>query len=240
MLGGGYGTLALATFVAMAVAAALGGARLAIAQAAVGAILTVAVADGQIGPERLIDALIGVGVTLVFSQLLFAPEPVRLLRRAESAALDDMARGLELTAEALGERERRSPRPARCERLTLARTATAVRPQERRVLTAVVRELAAALADLAREPGARAVRQAAADRVLDVARRVGGGPAESDALAAAFIAARTVIADVMVFAGIGADDARAAVEEGTGEFTVPTPPDAPRTPFKTPRRRPAR
>jgi uncharacterized membrane protein YgaE (UPF0421/DUF939 family) len=100
-LGGGYGTLALATFVAMAVAVALGGARITIGQAAASAILTVAVADGQAGPQRLVDALIGGGTALVFSQLLFSPEPVALLRRAESAALKEMGDGLELTARAL-------------------------------------------------------------------------------------------------------------------------------------------
>jgi Fusaric acid resistance protein-like len=100
-LGGGYGTLALATFAAMAVAVALGGARITIGQAAASAILTVAVADGQAGPQRLVDALIGAGTALVFSQLLFPPEPVALLRRAESAVLEDMGDGLELTARAL-------------------------------------------------------------------------------------------------------------------------------------------
>jgi hypothetical protein len=100
-LGGGYGTLALATFTAMAVAFALGGAPVTIAQAASSAILTVAVADGQAGPNRLVDALIGAGVALVFSQVLFSPEPVALLRRAEAAALAEMADGLEQTARAL-------------------------------------------------------------------------------------------------------------------------------------------
>ena len=100
-LGGGYGTLALAIFTAMAAAFALGGARVTIAQAASGAILTVAVADGQAGPDRLVDAMIGAGVALVFTQVLFSPEPVALLRRAEAAALAEMAGGLELTARAL-------------------------------------------------------------------------------------------------------------------------------------------
>jgi hypothetical protein len=62
-LGGGYGTLALAVFTAMAAAFALGGVRVTIAQAASGAILTVAVADGQAGPDRLVDALIGASGT---------------------------------------------------------------------------------------------------------------------------------------------------------------------------------
>jgi len=45
--------------------------------------------------------LIGTAVALVFSQLLFSPEPLGLLRRAEAAALEHMASGLALTARAL-------------------------------------------------------------------------------------------------------------------------------------------
>ena len=101
LLGPGYGSLALATFVAMVVAQTVGGTRIVIAQAAVGAILTVALGDPEAGVERLLDALVGVSVALVFSQVLFSPEPVRLVRRAEAAALADLAEGLELGAEAL-------------------------------------------------------------------------------------------------------------------------------------------
>ena len=100
-LAGGYASMAVAIFAATALARALGGTRIVIAQAAVGAILTVAVADSEAGVERLTDALIGVGVALVFSQLLFAPEPVALLRRAEAAVLERLAGGLALTARAL-------------------------------------------------------------------------------------------------------------------------------------------
>ena len=75
-LGSGTGSLALATFVAMAIAFAARGARIVVAQAAVGAILTVAIGEGEAGVERLADALIGAGVALVFSQVLFSPEPV--------------------------------------------------------------------------------------------------------------------------------------------------------------------
>ena len=101
VLGDGYGPLALAIFVATCVARALGGARIVIAQAPAGAILTVAVADGHVGGQRLVDALIGGSVALVFSQLLFAPEPVALLRRAEATALATIAEALELTARGL-------------------------------------------------------------------------------------------------------------------------------------------
>jgi hypothetical protein len=58
-------------------------------------------ADGHTGPQRLVDALLGAGVALVFSQLLFPPDPLRLVRAAEAAALNDMARGLKLAGRAL-------------------------------------------------------------------------------------------------------------------------------------------
>jgi uncharacterized membrane protein YgaE (UPF0421/DUF939 family) len=100
-LAGGYGSMAVAIFAATALARALGGTRIVIAQAAVSAILIIALADAEAGIERLTDALIGAGVALVFSQLLFSPEPVALLRRAEAAVLERLARGLALTARAL-------------------------------------------------------------------------------------------------------------------------------------------
>ncbi len=102
-VGGGYGSLAVAVFAGTALARALGGRRIVIAQAATGAILTVTIADAEAGVERLTDALIGAGVALVFSQLLFSPEPLALLRRAEAAVLARMADALALTARALEE-----------------------------------------------------------------------------------------------------------------------------------------
>jgi hypothetical protein len=101
LLGGGYGSLALAVFAATAAARALGGERIVIAQAAAAAILTVTLANGEAGAARLIDALIGAGVALLFTQVLFSPQPLALLRRAEAAALSDMAGALRLTARAL-------------------------------------------------------------------------------------------------------------------------------------------
>jgi len=101
VLGDGYVTLALATASALLAASVLHGERIVLAQSGASAILTVAIADGQAGTHRLEDALIGAGVALVFSQLLFSPEPVRLLRRAEAAALRTMADSLDLTTRAL-------------------------------------------------------------------------------------------------------------------------------------------
>src|SRR3954471_6423933 len=97
---GGYSGMAVATFVAAVAAAALGGSRIMVAQAAWSTILVVAVAADP-GIYRLRDALIGAGGALVFSQALFSPRPLGLLRRAEAAALATLADGLELTACAL-------------------------------------------------------------------------------------------------------------------------------------------
>jgi uncharacterized membrane protein YgaE (UPF0421/DUF939 family) len=101
VLGPTSGALFLATLAAVVVTRALGGTPLALAQAAAAAILTVAIGDPDVGPERLLDALIGGGVALVFSQVLFTPEPVSLLRRAEGNALTNIADAFEMTARAL-------------------------------------------------------------------------------------------------------------------------------------------
>jgi uncharacterized membrane protein YgaE (UPF0421/DUF939 family) len=274
-LGGGYGTLALATFAAMAVAVALGGVRVMIAQAASGAIITVAVADGQAGPQRLIDALIGAGVALVFTQVLFSPEPVALLRRAEAAALADMADGLKLTARALERdddalaeqaisslhdfgdrlvelrrtrrassrvvrhsllwRTRRAPVVREREHaghldllggscLLLVRTVLVLSPAERRGLAPSIRELAGAIAGLARAPEDRTTRQQAADRALALARWVAGNPLQSQAALAANVAIRMVATDVMVLTGVHPDQAADVVAEGTGDLEVPEQP----------------
>jgi len=94
-------TLGLAAFTAMLVARHLSDERVLIVQAGASAILTMALANGAAGIDRLVDACIGAGIALAFSQLFFPPEPVRLLRRAESAALTDLSRGLRKVASAL-------------------------------------------------------------------------------------------------------------------------------------------
>jgi hypothetical protein len=90
----------------MCLAAALGGTNVTRAQAAVGVILTVTLSRGQAGLDRVVDALIGAAVALTFSQLLFPPDPLRLVRRAESASLRRLSRGLAMTASAV---ERHDP-----------------------------------------------------------------------------------------------------------------------------------
>jgi hypothetical protein len=263
-IGGGYGSLAVATFVALVAARAVGGARVVLAQAAVSAILTIAVANGEVGYQRLSDALIGAGVALVFSQLLFSPEPLRLLRRVETNALAAMAAALELTARALegdeglaeraigSQRElrdhlselarvrRASTRVARHSLAWRARLEPVVREKEdaghldllggscllltraaleaagarRRLLTPSIRSLSATLADLARQPGDRATRQAAVGSSLETLRSMRALDADPDPeLTAALTAARFAVTDLLLFVGVDPDEARAATRE---------------------------
>jgi hypothetical protein len=100
LLGGGLWALAFGTLVATGIAHILTRTRIVMAQAAASAILVVATATEEAGADRLGDALIGTAVALVSSQVLFSPHPLALLRRAETAALRDMADGLRLTAQA--------------------------------------------------------------------------------------------------------------------------------------------
>src|SRR3712207_6940836 len=61
-LGGGYVALALATFAATGVARALGGTPIIISQAAIGAVLPIAAADGQAGLKPVGGGVVGPGV----------------------------------------------------------------------------------------------------------------------------------------------------------------------------------
>jgi uncharacterized membrane protein YgaE (UPF0421/DUF939 family) len=105
LFGSGFTGLAVGTFVAMAVVAAITDSNLALNHAGVAAVLTVVIASGEPGGGRLIDALIGAGVALVFTQLIFTPEPVALVRRAEAVTLVGMADSLAATADELEQAE---------------------------------------------------------------------------------------------------------------------------------------
>ncbi|KUP96993.1 FUSC family protein [Thermobifida cellulosilytica] len=100
LIGADYRGLAVAIGVAMALAIVVNFARLVIGQAAVSAMLIVTFAE-EASLYRLADALIGAGVALVISQLLFPVRVVAILRRAEADALAEMARMLEDTGKAL-------------------------------------------------------------------------------------------------------------------------------------------
>ncbi|WP_207946774.1 FUSC family protein [Actinomadura sp. 7K507] len=100
-MGAGTGVMPVAILCSLAVARVVAEPPIVAVQAAFSAILVVAVGDVEDGLERLVDALTGTGVALVFTQLLFAPEPLALLRRAERAALTAIADGLATTARAI-------------------------------------------------------------------------------------------------------------------------------------------
>ncbi|MFI8305364.1 aromatic acid exporter family protein [Streptomyces sp. NPDC085927] len=100
-LGTGPGAMAFAVFVSLAAARAVRSPQTVVVQSAVTAILVVAVGDEANGFQRLVDVLTGAGIALVFSQLLFPPEPLALLRRAETAALGAISGGLATLADAI-------------------------------------------------------------------------------------------------------------------------------------------
>jgi uncharacterized membrane protein YgaE (UPF0421/DUF939 family) len=68
LTGGGAGGLALGVFTAMLAARLIDGSRIVVAQAAVSAILITAFGNPAEGPDRLVEALVGAGVALVFSR----------------------------------------------------------------------------------------------------------------------------------------------------------------------------
>lgn len=100
-MGTGLGVMTFAIFSSLAIARAVADPPLVAVQAAFSAILVVAVGDVANGLERLVDAVTGAGIALVITQLLFPPEPLALLRRAEKAALTAIAGGLATTARAI-------------------------------------------------------------------------------------------------------------------------------------------
>ncbi|WNI26655.1 FUSC family protein [Streptomyces sp. ITFR-16] len=111
LMGNGPVSVGVAVLCALLVGLLLDGERITMAQAAVGAVISVA-AGQQAGIVRVEDALLGAGVALVFSQFLFPPHPLTLLRRAEADTLAGLARALELTARTLdGTEEERAVLP---------------------------------------------------------------------------------------------------------------------------------
>jgi hypothetical protein len=209
--------------------------------------------------------LIGVGVALVFTQLLFVPEHLRLLRRTESEVLTRQAEAMRLSAAAVEHRDpaqadratdrlrdlrdqlanlaatrkasdrivrhsltwrsRAAPLVVERERadqldllagstLMLARTVMATADHGRPALVPAVQSLAVAIEQIAVDPSRRDVRQAAAQRAMELARWVvehgSRIPAQSPA-AGTCAALRMVAVDVMIFAGADPGQAFASV-----------------------------
>lgn len=93
--------LSVAVLVATVLAVSLGAGNLMSNQAAVAAVLVVALSPGQASPFlRLIDALIGGSVALGLNAV-FSPDPTRRVRRAAEQAVSDLCASLEQVADAL-------------------------------------------------------------------------------------------------------------------------------------------
>ena len=101
--GTGAWQLALVVALAMSVTTAVGGNSAMVGQAAVSAILiaTVARTHAGLNAGRLIDALVGGGVALVFSQVLFPVDPVALARDAARRPPETLTRALGCIRQAL-------------------------------------------------------------------------------------------------------------------------------------------
>jgi uncharacterized membrane protein YgaE (UPF0421/DUF939 family) len=106
-IGIGVGQLGLTVALAMCAALALGAGQMLLTEAAVSAALVGTVSQGTRGfpPTRLLDALVGGAVALIFSQLLFPVNPVKVLRAATESILHELAEVLRETASALERRD---------------------------------------------------------------------------------------------------------------------------------------
>lgn len=107
LIGTGVAQLALIVTLAMGAAVMLRAGTLLMTEAAVSATLVATVSPTTKGfvPTRLIDALVGGAVALVFSQLLFPVHPVKVVREAAESVLKELARTLSDVAASLERRD---------------------------------------------------------------------------------------------------------------------------------------
>ncbi len=104
VIGPGAPQIAVMVMLAMGIAVLLGGGEIVIGEAAVSALLLLALAPvsgSGFSPNRILEALIGGGVALVVGALLFPPDPLLHVGRAAQAVLGELGRSLERLAAAL-------------------------------------------------------------------------------------------------------------------------------------------
>jgi uncharacterized membrane protein YgaE (UPF0421/DUF939 family) len=108
LLGTGAWQLALVVSFSMTIALLLGSGDMFAQQAAVSAALvaTLQPPDDGVSFARAVDALIGGGVALLTSALVFPVHPVRLVREAAEPVLRELAAVLDDVADALADRDR--------------------------------------------------------------------------------------------------------------------------------------
>jgi uncharacterized membrane protein YgaE (UPF0421/DUF939 family) len=106
----GTGVLQLALVIALAMSAAvlLKAGSVLLTEAAVSATLVATVSTTTVGipPARLLDALVGGAVALLFSQVLFPVHPVHVVRDAAQEVLSELGATLDDIASALARRDR--------------------------------------------------------------------------------------------------------------------------------------
>lgn len=90
-----------ATFGAILIAAAYGQGPVVPIQSGVSALLVLAMGPEYAGTVRMLDVACGTAVGLLFSQILFTPDPVRQLRAGERMLLDAMRGGFRQAEAAL-------------------------------------------------------------------------------------------------------------------------------------------
>ena len=108
VIGTGPLQIGILVILAMTAAIALGGGELLVVESAVSAILIVALDPGAaegFSPNRVLEAIIGGGVALVVSSLLFPPDPALAPGRAAQAMFVQLGRALERIAGALEARD---------------------------------------------------------------------------------------------------------------------------------------
>ena len=103
LIGKGAVQIGVVVALTMVVALLVGAGTILINQAAISAVLvmTLPVTGQGAAPDRFFDALIGGGVALLLSQVLFPGDPVATVARAAKPALDELAAALRETADAL-------------------------------------------------------------------------------------------------------------------------------------------
>src|ERR671937_1462143 len=100
--------MGLMVVLAMSTAVVLGGGALLVTEAAVSSLLLLAAVDPTatagpvLAPMRIAEALIGGGVALAVTSLLFPPDAALIVGRAVQAVFADLGRSLERIAAALG------------------------------------------------------------------------------------------------------------------------------------------
>lgn len=92
--------LSLASLAALSLASMLGQPPVVPIQAGVSVVLVLSMGPSAAGEVRLIDVLVGAGVGLMFSQVIFTANPLRAMSRSASALLAQLADGLQATLQA--------------------------------------------------------------------------------------------------------------------------------------------